>query len=190
MSFSKSLGLVTTLLSLTACVAQTSPDVTVTQKSELPKTEAVSTAAAQNPVKSAVKTKTHKMEGTASYYGGFFHGRKTANGEIFNKHAYTAAHRTLPFGTYLLVTREKTGKQVIVRINDRGPYIDGRIIDLSQGSAKTLGMLHSGIAKVKLEKIQVDKKGYISGKNAAAIYKLAKQQKLPLKLKSAKPTKK
>ncbi len=85
--------------------------------------------------------------GMASYYK---HGSRTANGERFNPHGLTAAHRTLPFGTRVLVTNLKTGKSVIVRINDRGPFTRGRVIDLSLGAAKVVGMTRTGVAKVKV----------------------------------------
>lgn len=85
--------------------------------------------------------------GKASYYK---HGSRTANGERFNPHGYTAAHRTLPFGTRVLVTNLKTGKSVIVRINDRGPHVKGRIIDLSYGAAKVVGITATGVAQVKI----------------------------------------
>jgi len=89
--------------------------------------------------------------GVASYYGKRFHGRTTANGERFNMHAMTAAHRSLPFGTRVKVTYPSTGRSVTVRINDRGPFIGGRTIDLSRGAAAALGMVDAGVAKVKLE---------------------------------------
>ena len=85
--------------------------------------------------------------GKASYYKS---GHRTANGERFDPHGYTAAHRTLPFGTKVLVTNVKTGKSVIVRINDRGPFIKNRIIDVSYGAAKVLGMTGAGVATVKI----------------------------------------
>lgn len=85
--------------------------------------------------------------GTASYYK---HGRKTASGERFNPNGYTAAHRTLPFGTRVLVTNLKNGKSVIVKVNDRGPFGRGRIIDLSFAAAKVVDLTASGTAKVKL----------------------------------------
>lgn len=88
-------------------------------------------------------------EGTASWYGRRFHGRKTANGERFNKRAMTCAHRTLPFGTRVRVTNVATGEQVTVRVNDRGPYVRNRIIDLSDAAAKSIGMV--GCARVKIE---------------------------------------
>jgi len=89
--------------------------------------------------------------GIASWYGDFFHGRKTANGERFNKYALTAAHKNLPFNTKVKVTNLHNNKSVIVRINDRGPFIDGRIIDLSMNAAEKIGMKNSGIEKVKIE---------------------------------------
>src|SRR5262245_23926764 len=88
--------------------------------------------------------------GTASFYGKGFHGRKAANGEIFNMHAMTAAHRSLPFGTRVQVTNMKNGRSVEVRIQDRGPYVRGRVLDLSFGAAEALDMVGSGLAKVKI----------------------------------------
>ena len=85
--------------------------------------------------------------GVASYYK---HGKQTANGERFDPHGLTAAHRTLPFGTRVLVTNLRNGKSVIVRINDRGPFAHGRVIDLSLGAAKVVGLTSSGVAKVKV----------------------------------------
>ena len=83
--------------------------------------------------------------GLASYYKS---GKQTANGERFNPNGLTAAHRTLPFGTKLRVTNLRTGKSVVVRINDRGPFIRGRVIDLSLGAANFVGLTKSGVAKV------------------------------------------
>jgi peptidoglycan lytic transglycosylase len=89
--------------------------------------------------------------GVASYYGRRFHGRLTANGERFNMNAMTAAHKTLPFGTRVRVTNPRNGRSVTVRINDRGPFIRGRTIDLSRGAAERIGMIASGHARVKLD---------------------------------------
>lgn len=90
------------------------------------------------------------MSGMASWYG---ESQTTASGERFNKHALTAAHRTLPMGTMVRVTNQRNGKSVIVRINDRGPYGHGRIIDLSEAAAKQLDMIDAGVAPVTLEVI-------------------------------------
>ena len=92
--------------------------------------------------------------GMASWYGPKFHGRKTASGEVFDMHAYTAAHRTLPFGTLVRVTYLKTGKSVVVRINDRGPWKRGRIIDLSYAAARKVGLVRDGTGRVRLEVIR------------------------------------
>ncbi len=92
--------------------------------------------------------KGHALAGQASYY---WEDQMTATGEHFNKRAMTAAHKTLPFGTRVKVTREDTGESVVVRINDRGPYKEGRIIDLSERAAETLGMTSVGVSPVKLE---------------------------------------
>jgi rare lipoprotein A len=90
------------------------------------------------------------QEGMASYYGKGFVGKRTANGERFDPSQMTAAHKTLPFGTRVRVTRT-TGASVVVRVNDRCGCTHGRIIDVTEGAAKKLGMLRSGIAKVRLE---------------------------------------
>ncbi|GEM85812.1 septal ring lytic transglycosylase RlpA family protein [Meiothermus granaticius] len=89
------------------------------------------------------------QQGTATWYGGRFHGRRTASGEAFNAHTLTAAHRTLPFGTRVRVTNLKNGRSVIVRINDRGPYTKGHILDMSQAAARQIQM--DGIAPVAIE---------------------------------------
>ena len=88
------------------------------------------------------------QKGVASWYGPGFHGKKTANGERFNTNDLTAAHKTLPFGTQLRVTNERTGKSVVVRINDRGPYAHGRMIDLSKAAAEAVGI--EGVGQVSL----------------------------------------
>jgi rare lipoprotein A len=90
-------------------------------------------------------------DGIASYYNNKFEGRKTASGERYKKHLMTAAHRSYPFGTFVRVRSTLTGKSVVVRINDRGPRSDNRIIDVSRAAALQLGILKDGIAMVKLE---------------------------------------
>ncbi len=88
------------------------------------------------------------QSGVASWYGGKFHGRKTASGERYNQNGMTAAHKTLPFGTRVQVTNTRTGNSVVVRINDRGPFVKGRVIDLSRAAASQLGV--NGVAPVRL----------------------------------------
>ncbi|MDZ4297216.1 MAG: septal ring lytic transglycosylase RlpA family protein [Moraxellaceae bacterium] len=92
-------------------------------------------------------------EGNASFYGAKFHGRKTASGAIFNKHAMTAAHPSLPFGTRVRVTHVRNGRSVVVTINDRGPFVKTRIIDVSRAAAEQLGMVQQGVARVRLERL-------------------------------------
>jgi rare lipoprotein A len=103
-------------------------------------------ASARRNLRSAVRA---IKRGIASWYGPGFHGRRTANGERYNQHGLTAAHKTLPFGTRVRVTNLHNGQSVVVRINDRGPFIRGRVIDLSAGAARTIGV--SGVAPVQLE---------------------------------------
>lgn len=91
------------------------------------------------------------LSGPASWYGGKFHGRRTANGERFDMNEMTAAHRSLPFGTRVRVTNERNGRSVVVRINDRGPFVGNRIIDLSRGAAAAVGMVRTGVAPVRVE---------------------------------------
>ena len=86
--------------------------------------------------------------GQASWYGPGFHGKKTASGERFNQNAMTAAHKTLPLGTKVRVTNKRNGRSIVVRINDRGPYAHGRVLDLSKGAASQLGFIRSGHASV------------------------------------------
>ncbi|MBA7687475.1 Endolytic peptidoglycan transglycosylase RlpA [subsurface metagenome] len=91
------------------------------------------------------------QEGLASWYGGKFQGRRTANGEIFDTNKLTAAHKTLPFGTLVKVTNLTNGKSTMVRINDRGPFVEGRIIDLSRAAAAAIGMAGRGVVRVRIE---------------------------------------
>ena len=90
-------------------------------------------------------------DGMASWYGPGFHGNLTANGEWFNQYAMTAAHRSLPFGTMVRVTNLNNGRSVVVRINDRGPFTRGRVIDLSTAAAEAIGLINSGVAPVDIQ---------------------------------------
>ena len=92
-----------------------------------------------------------QSDGKASYYSNGLHGRKMSNGERYDCNAFTCAHRTLPFGTRLKITNPRNGKSVIVRVTDRGPFVRGRVVDLSYAAARELGTLASGVAYVKVE---------------------------------------
>jgi rare lipoprotein A len=98
----------------------------------------------------------YEQEGLASWYGGKFQGRQTASGEIFDTNELTAAHKTLAFGTVVKVTNLENGKSTVVRINDRGPFIPGRIIDLSRAAAVAIGAAGKGVAKVRIEELPPD----------------------------------
>lgn len=92
--------------------------------------------------------------GMASWYGAPYHNRRASNGEIYNMRAMTAAHRTLPLGSIVRVTNLKSGNSVIVRITDRGPFIPGRVVDLSQAAAEKIGLIKAGVAQVKVELVK------------------------------------
>src|SRR5699024_8851844 len=102
------------------------------------------------PARGELVTGDEIEQGQASYYGPRFAGRLTASGQRFNPKLLTAAHRSLPFGTRVRVTNLNNGKQAVVRINDRGPFVASRIIDLSPHAARMLGMLKTGVAPVRL----------------------------------------
>jgi len=89
--------------------------------------------------------------GVASWYGGKFHGRRTANGEVYDQNGPTAAHKTLPFGTHVRVVNLDNGRATVLRINDRGPFVRGRIIDVSRRAAEVLGFRNKGLARVGLQ---------------------------------------
>ncbi len=93
---------------------------------------------------------------SASWYGHQFHGRTTANNEVFNKETISAAHKTLPLNTYLLVTNLNNNRQVVVRVNDRGPYVEGRDLDLSEAAARELGGIETGVMNVSYELLKED----------------------------------
>jgi len=103
------------------------------------------------PLKPAGPVVVSTHSGEASWYGPGFYGNRTASGEVFRPGTMTAAHRTLPFGTKVRVTNLWNGRRAVVRINDRGPFVGHRVIDLGHGAAKELGLMTSGVAQVKLE---------------------------------------
>ncbi len=96
--------------------------------------------------------------GNASWYGPGFNGRKTANGERYDSEALTAAHPNLPFGSLVRIVNQRTGKFEVVRINDRGPYQEGREIDVSYRVARKIGLIHSGVSQVRLELMELPQK--------------------------------
>jgi rare lipoprotein A len=110
-----------------------------------------SSLANAKPITAGPDVSDFEQQGRASWYGRGFHGRKTASGERYDMHALTAAHRTLPLASWVRVTNEANQKTVVVKINDRGPYARGRVIDLSYAAAAVLGMRGAGVGKVKIE---------------------------------------
>ena len=118
--------------------------------------------------------KAYTKEGMASYYHLKFNGRRTASGDVYNSTQFTAAHKTLPINSYALVTNLHNNRKVIVRINDRGPFSDKRLIDLSHAAAKEIGLISRGMGPVRIEALHVAKNGRLSG---AATRTLAKHAK-------------
>lgn len=113
----------------------------------------IACSGSSKPEKKRVALAPGVQTGKASWYGGKFHGGPTASGETYNKRSMTAAHRSLPFGTRVRVTNLRNGRSVVVRINNRGPYSKGRVIDLSEAAAEKLDMIEAGVVPVKLERI-------------------------------------
>lgn len=120
--------------------------------------------------------KDYSKEGIASYYHSKFNGRRTSSGELYNSTLYTAAHKTLPLNSYAVVTNMNNQRKVIVRINDRGPFSKGRIIDLSHAAAKEIGIIGSGMGMVKIEALHVDPKGELSGAGASTLVKTSNNE--------------
>jgi peptidoglycan lytic transglycosylase len=109
------------------------------------------------PSRAAMPASSDHLRGIASYYADEFNGRKTSNGEIYDMHLLTAAHRTLPFNTRVRVTNLENNRSVVVRINDRGPFKDDRVIDVSLEAAKRLGLITNGTAPVQIEILDLGK---------------------------------
>ena len=107
-----------------------------------------------SPLTSIAGEPSFKQKGVASYYADRFHGRKTASGVRYDKTALTAAHKSLPLGTKVRVTNLKNGETVEVEINDRGPHVKGRVVDLSKAAARELGMMNTGLVKVQVEVVE------------------------------------
>jgi len=100
-----------------------------------------------------MRDRTFLQEGTASWYGRPYHGRRTASGQIYNMHNFTAAHRSLPFGSRIRVTNMRNGRSVLLTVNDRGPFVRGRIVDVSYRAARALNFVRAGLVPVRLERI-------------------------------------
>jgi len=100
---------------------------------------------------SAFSDELYPQYGNASWYGKSLHGKKTASGEKFDQHSFTGAHRSLPFGTLVRVKNLRNGKEVIIIVNDRGPFVRGRIIDISRAAADSIGILSRGVTRVRVE---------------------------------------
>jgi rare lipoprotein A len=128
-----------------------------------------------------IKAWEDEMTGYASWYGKEYHGRKTSSGEIYDMYALTAAHRTLPLGSEVKVTNLENGRTVDVMINDRGPFIEDRVIDLSYSAAKAIGMLNQGTARVRLDLLKIptgsDSAGYLIQAGSFLMYENALQLK-------------
>lgn len=120
--------------------------------------------------------KAYTKEGMASYYHLKFNGRRTASGDVYNSTQFTAAHKTLPINSYALVTNLHNNRKVIVRINDRGPFSDKRLIDLSHAAAKEIGLISRGMGQVRIEALHVAKNGNLSGAATRTLAKHAKTQ--------------
>ena len=118
------------------------------------------------PVKKVNSTAKSKkiLKGISSYYGEDFHGKLTANGEVYDMYGLTAAHKTLPLNTIVRVTNMENEKSLILRINDRGPYVKGRMLDCSYGAALKLGFIGNGTTKVKVEVIELGDDKYMKHK--------------------------
>ncbi|WP_305118782.1 septal ring lytic transglycosylase RlpA family protein [Kordiimonas sp. SCSIO 12610] len=151
----KSLSLILFLLFLAAC--STTPSVRPPNDNELPKGDQGGAQKVGKPYKIAGKwyypkeDPTYDEVGLASWYGRQFHGRKTANGEVYNMNSLTAAHKTLPLPSFVKVTNLANGRSIVLRVNDRGPFIDSRIIDVSRRGAQLLGFQKQGVTRVRVQ---------------------------------------
>jgi len=131
----------------------------------------------QEAIEIAPDTKPLLVEtGIASWYGAPYHNRRGSNGEIYDMHAMTAAHRTLPLGSIVRVTDTATGSSALVRITDRGPFIEGRIVDLSQAAAKKIGLVQKGTAQVRLEVLKTPEPIVTGGRWAVQIGAFEKEE--------------
>lgn len=142
--------IISTLAAVIVASCASNAPTTKTTKTKHTTTKTTTSSSSSSSTKSGAVTK-----GKASYYADKFHGRKTASGEVYDKKKLTAAHRTYAFGTVVRVTNKKNGKSVDVRINDRGPFSSGRIIDLSRAAAEKISMVNDGVVDVEVKVISV-----------------------------------
>lgn len=168
------LALIAIALLLSACshkpVTVAVPPAPPTASEGTPPVESGQSQPPQETIEVPSGTKPLLVEtGIASWYGAPYHNRRGSNGEIYNMHAMTAAHRTLPLGSIVRVTNPANGNSVIVRITDRGPFIAGRIIDLSQAAAKQIGLVQKGTGEVRVELLKTPAPLDIGGKWAVQI---------------------
>jgi rare lipoprotein A len=134
--------------------APTAPETEAAPSGPVPKKEVVVAPPAEPPAFQPVDTSEVYQVGMASYYGEKFHGQPTASGELFNMYKFSAAHRVLPLGTFIRVTNLENGRRVEVKVNDRGPFVEGRILDLSFAAALELEMVKAGTARVMIEVVK------------------------------------
>jgi rare lipoprotein A len=151
--FAEGLAVLLSVASLGAGAASgPSLEAAKVKEPQVVKTAGAPTNKITHPVTNPVSKKSHPYQvGTASWYGEYFQGKATASGEPYDMQDFTAAHPTLPLGSYVKVTNLGNGKAVVVRINDRGPVVDGRIIDVSYVAARALGFRERGVQKVRLD---------------------------------------
>jgi len=142
------------LLGFTIIQDELSPEIEPVESVRINEREFSSTDSATTPVeKQSIIKFVEKGKMLASWYGPKFHGKKTANGEFYDQMAFTAAHKSLPFGTLLKLTNPRNNKTVIVRVNDRGPFSGRRDLDLSKGAAVALGMVKRGVINVEVAEV-------------------------------------
>jgi rare lipoprotein A len=150
------------IVGLGAAQGPNNSEASSAQTSRIPKSE----------VRKQVKTKPYQV-GTASWYGEFFDGKTTASGEDYDMYDMTAAHPTLPMGSYVRVTNLRNGRAVVVKVNDRGPIVPGRIIDLSYGAAQVLQFENRGVQKVRLDLVKPRTKRQPVSQTVATNYPIA-----------------
>lgn len=151
----KGLHLISLISLASFCTACVYPPLPVAPNKKTSPQQADSSSSPSSEIQENLNTPDNtvvfQQEGRCSYYGKHFHGKSTASGEAYTNHDLTAAHRTLAFGTKVRVTNLRNGKSVVVRINDRGPFSPGRVIDISHSAAAQLGMLDHGVVRVRVE---------------------------------------